>query len=91
MGIYGHSQGGLIAPLAAVRSSHVAFIIAGASYGGPVFEQDLHRVSKSLESSDLSAEDRVKAMAFYPWIPGWTGIFTGLWRKGLHFFFLKLL
>jgi pimeloyl-ACP methyl ester carboxylesterase len=65
VGIYGHSQGGLIAPLAAVRSPDVAFIIAGASYGGPVFEQDLHRVSNSLKSSGLTEPDQAKAMAFY--------------------------
>lgn len=65
VGIYGHSQGGLIAPLAAAGSSGVAFIVAGASYGGTVFEQDLHRISNSLKRSELSEPDQAKAWAFY--------------------------
>jgi pimeloyl-ACP methyl ester carboxylesterase len=65
VGIYGHSQGGLIAPIAAARSPHVGFIVAGATYGGTVFEQDLYRVSNSLKRSDLSEPYQVKAMSFY--------------------------
>lgn len=65
VGIYGHSQGGLIAPIAAARSRHVAFIVAGATYGGTVYEQDLYRVSRSLKRSDLSEADQAKAFAFY--------------------------
>jgi pimeloyl-ACP methyl ester carboxylesterase len=65
IGIYGHSQGGLIAPIAAARSPHVAFIVAGATYGGTVFEQDLYRVSNSLKRSELSQPDQAKAWAFY--------------------------
>ena len=65
VGIYGHSQGGLIAPIAAARSSNVAFIVAGATYGGTVFEQDLYRVSNSLKRSELSEQDQARAFAFY--------------------------
>lgn len=65
VGIYGHSQGGLIAPIAAAQSPHVAFVVAGATYGGIVFEQDLYRVSNSLKRSDLSEPDQAKAFAFY--------------------------
>lgn len=65
VGIYGHSQGGLIAPIAAARSPHVAFVIAGATYGGTVFEQDLYRISNSLKRSELSQLDQGKAFAFY--------------------------
>jgi pimeloyl-ACP methyl ester carboxylesterase len=65
IGIYGHSQGGLIAPIAATRSPHVAFIVAGATYGGTVFEQDLYRVSNSLKRSELTEADQAKAFAFY--------------------------
>ena len=54
-----------MAPLAAVRSGHVAFIVAGASYGGPVFEQDLFRVGNSVKTSGLSEQDQAKAMEFY--------------------------
>ena len=36
IGLYGHSQGGMIAPLTASRSKDVAFIISGASSAVPV-------------------------------------------------------
>jgi pimeloyl-ACP methyl ester carboxylesterase len=65
VGIYGHSQGGLVAPIAAALSSHVGFIVAGATYGGIVFEQDLYRVGNSLKHSELSAPDQAKAWSFY--------------------------
>ncbi|MGH9260529.1 MAG: alpha/beta hydrolase family protein, partial [Acidimicrobiales bacterium] len=65
VGIYGHSQGGFVAPIAATRSRDVAFLIAGASYGGPAYEQDLYRVEVALKASELSATDQGLAMAFY--------------------------
>jgi pimeloyl-ACP methyl ester carboxylesterase len=65
IGIYGHSQGGLVAPLMAVQSRDVAFVIACASYGGPVYEQDLYRVENSLKASELSQADQRRAMEFY--------------------------
>ena len=65
VGIYGHSQGGLVAPLAASRSNEVGFLIAGATYGGVVFEQDLYRVNNSLRASAFSEADQRSAMAFY--------------------------
>lgn len=65
VGIYGHSQGGLVAPLAASRSHQVGFLIAGGTHGGVVFEQDLYRVENSLAASDFSEADQRSAMAFY--------------------------
>lgn len=65
VGIYGHSQGGLVAPLAAAGRDEVAFLVVGATYGGPVFEQDLYRVERSLERTTFSAEEKRRTMAFY--------------------------
>lgn len=36
IGIHGHSQGGTLAPMVAVRSPHVAFVIASAAAGLPM-------------------------------------------------------
>jgi len=58
IGIYGHSQGGLIAPLAVTRSTGLSFLIAGGTYGGDVYEQDLYRVENALKSSGLSEADQ---------------------------------
>ena len=43
LGIYGHSQGGAIAPMVANRSPHVAFVIAGAGAG--IVMRDVERFS----------------------------------------------
>ena len=43
LGVYGHSQGGAIAPMVANRSPHVAFVIAGAGAG--IVMRDVERFS----------------------------------------------
>jgi pimeloyl-ACP methyl ester carboxylesterase len=65
IGTYGHSQGGLITPLVATRSPDVAFVIAGATYGGVVYEQDLFRVERALGNSQFTAEEQREAMNHY--------------------------
>jgi hypothetical protein len=65
IGIYGHSQGGLIAPLAATRSPDVAFVVAGATYGGWFYEQDLYRVENALRASEFTKAEQAEALAFY--------------------------
>ena len=65
IGIFGHSEGGTIAPLVASRSRDVAFIIAADGVAGPMYQQDLFRVRNILVSNGFSEAEVSKAMAFY--------------------------
>jgi uncharacterized protein len=65
VGIYGHSQGGTIAPLIATRSRDVAFIIAAAAIGMPVYQQDLFRTRNGLRAAGFSEDAIQQAMTFY--------------------------
>jgi hypothetical protein len=65
IGIYGHSQGGTVAPLLAVKSKDVSFIIAAASVGDSVYKQDLYRVENNLKSNDFAQTDVQEAMTYY--------------------------
>ncbi|MBA4054900.1 MAG: hypothetical protein C0490_09325, partial [Marivirga sp.] len=65
IGIYGHSQGGTLAPLLATKSKDVSFIIAAASVGDTVYKQDLFRVENNLKSNDFSQTDVQEAMTHY--------------------------
>jgi alpha-beta hydrolase superfamily lysophospholipase len=65
IGIYGHSQGGTLAPLLATKSKDVSFIIAAASVGDTVYKQDLYRVENNLKSNNFSQNDVQEAMAYY--------------------------
>lgn len=65
IGIYGHSQGGTIAPLLATKSKDVSFIIAVAAVGDTVYKQDLYRVGNNLKSNGFSKTDVTAAMIYY--------------------------
>lgn len=65
IGIYGHSQGGTIAPLVASKSKDISFIIAAASVGDTVFKQDLYRVENNLKSNGFNPAEISEAMAYY--------------------------
>jgi hypothetical protein len=66
IGLYGHSQGGLIAPLAAARApGAVAFLIAAATYPDSVWQQDIHRVGRSISDEGFSDEEAGRAMEVY--------------------------
>jgi pimeloyl-ACP methyl ester carboxylesterase len=65
IGIYGHSQGGFLAPLVATRSNALAFVISAASYAGPAYEQDIYRVRNSLRKHGYSDEEVKEAMEMY--------------------------
>ena len=65
IGIYGHSQGGTLAPLVAVKSMDVSFIIAASSVGDTVYKQDLYRVENNLTSNDFSETEVHDAMIYY--------------------------
>ncbi len=64
IGIFGHSQGGMIGPLAAARGGEIAFVIAADTIAGPVFEQDLYRVDRAL-ADEFPPPERDRAMALY--------------------------
>lgn len=64
IGTWGHSQGGWLAPLAAVRSQKVAFVIAQAASAVPPAEQEVYRIEQTLRASGFSDEE-VKAGAAY--------------------------
>lgn len=65
IGIYGHSEGAMIAPLIAARSRHVAFIIAADGHAGPVIEQELYRVHNILLDNGFGEGEARKALSFY--------------------------
>jgi hypothetical protein len=65
IGIYGHSQGGTIAPLVALKSNDIAFIISNAGIGDTLYKQDLYRVENNLRSNDFTQDEISEAMAYY--------------------------
>lgn len=65
IGLYGHSNGGFIAPLVASLSSDVSFVIAGASHGGVAWEQDIYRVQNAIGGEGFSEKEIADAMKYY--------------------------
>jgi len=64
VGLWGHSQGGTVAPLAAALSGEVAFVIEVAGWQGPPWQQDLARVEAELRADGFPEADVQKATAF---------------------------
>jgi pimeloyl-ACP methyl ester carboxylesterase len=64
IGLFGISQGGWLAPLAASRTHNVAFLILNVGPSVNVQEQELHRVEYSLRADEFSKEDIQKALAY---------------------------
>ena len=66
IGLFGHSQGGLIAPLAAARApGAVAFLVVAATYPDSVWQQDVYRVDRSIRRQQFSDAEIDRAMALY--------------------------
>jgi dienelactone hydrolase len=63
VGIHGHSQGGTLAPLAAVRSS-AAFVIGSAASGLPMDEVEVFSVGNFVGIPSLSGEEARLARAY---------------------------
>jgi uncharacterized protein len=57
VGLWGHSQGGMVAPIAAARSDDVAFLIEVSGWQGPVWEQDAVRVACELRAAGFGDAD----------------------------------
>jgi uncharacterized protein len=64
IGLWGHSQGGMVAPLAASLSDQVAFLIEVSGWQGPVWKQDAARVEAELRAGGFSEADVARAVAF---------------------------
>jgi uncharacterized protein len=64
IGIHGHSQGGTLAPMVAVRSPHVAFVIASAAAGLPTDSVEIFSLLNFVLPSAVSAEDSASATEY---------------------------
>jgi uncharacterized protein len=64
IGIYGHSQGGMIAPLVASRSKHIAFVISGAGSAVPVYESEINSVTNQVRAKGISGSELAEANEF---------------------------
>ncbi len=64
VGLWGHSQGGMVAPLAASLSDEVAFLIEVSGWQGPVWQQDLVRVEAEVRAAGYPDSDVRRAAAF---------------------------
>jgi pimeloyl-ACP methyl ester carboxylesterase len=63
VGLWGHSQGGMVVPLAASRSKDVAFLIEVSGWQGPAWKQDLVRVEAQLRADQFPEADVLAAVA----------------------------
>lgn len=64
IGIYGHSQGGTIAPLVVARAKSLRFVIASAAGGIDPADVETYSVRNSIGTSRLSPEERADAQAY---------------------------
>ncbi|HEV3238150.1 MAG TPA: alpha/beta hydrolase [Gemmataceae bacterium] len=64
IGVWGHSQGGMVAPLAASLCDKVAFLIEVSGWQGPTWQQDQIRVEAEMSADGFSAQDVQIAGAF---------------------------
>jgi pimeloyl-ACP methyl ester carboxylesterase len=64
IGIYGHSQGGMICPLVASRSKDVSFIVSGAGSAVPVYESEINSVTNQLKANGISGAELAEATEF---------------------------
>ncbi len=65
IGVYGHSQGGELAPAVAEANAHVSWVVAADGPVGPAFLQDIFRVDTALarrySGRELAAAERLYA------------------------------
>lgn len=65
IGIWGHSEGGGIAPLIASLSPGVAFIVAADAPATVSYEQDIYRVGNALRDNGWTGKSGAAALALY--------------------------
>ncbi len=63
IGLWGHSQGGMVAPLAASLSKKIAFVIDVGGWQGPAWRQDAVRVEAELRADGFSEADIAAGVA----------------------------
>lgn len=71
IGLYGHSQGGMIAPLIASRSKDVAFIMSGAGSAVPVYESEINSITNQVRAQGISGKELAEATEF---IKAWVSV-----------------
>lgn len=64
VGIYGHSQGGTIAPLVAERAGDAAFVIASAASASAPIDLERYSVGNSMGIPDLPAAEKADAQTY---------------------------
>ena len=64
VGLWGHSQGGMVVPLAAALSQDIAFVIEVSGWQGAAWQQDAARVEAELRNAGKPVADIRKATAF---------------------------
>jgi pimeloyl-ACP methyl ester carboxylesterase len=64
IGVYGHSQGGMLAPLLASRTERLAFLISAAGSAVPLHEAEVNSISNQLRAQGIAGEELVAAEAF---------------------------
>jgi uncharacterized protein len=64
VGIYGHSQGGTIAPMIAERVPDIGFVIASAAVGTDPAEVEIYSVSNAVGIPDLPTSERADADSY---------------------------
>ena len=64
VGLWGHSQGGMVAPLAASLSQDVAFLIEVSGWQGPAWKQDPVRVEAELRADGFPQAEIEQAVDF---------------------------
>jgi|GEM_PF-523945 len=64
IGIHGHSQGGTLAPLVAVRSGQVAFVIGSAAAGVPTDSTEIYSILSSVYPQARTAADSASALEY---------------------------
>lgn len=75
IGIHGHSQGGTISPIAAVRAPRVAFVVGSAAAAGPLDSVEVFSVLNYVLPRAATAADSADARAFVAEVVavGWHG------------------
>lgn len=64
VGVWGHSQGGMVAPLAAALSDQINFLIEVSGWQGKAWRQDEVRVAAEMDKDGQSQLDIQAAVAF---------------------------
>jgi pimeloyl-ACP methyl ester carboxylesterase len=71
IGLWGESQGGWVAQIAAATSQEVAFIISVSGSGVSVAEQQVHSVEAQSRAADFAKDDVRKAVLFARLLVDW--------------------